>query len=789
MPDGVDLPDGLWAKSPRPGEEWGETLAAHTEETLRRLAESMALRPALPERLGQPRLWHVLFWAALLHDLGKAAAGFQEALRGGRWQHRHEVMSLAFVDWVTTAFTREELPWLVAAVVSHHLDAADIAERYGPVVYGYGEDDETEDQLVQPLAELGEPALRALCRWLPVAARHYAAELGLAEQVSLPQMPDVDAAVASVKLQSVQRVRYWLDTYQDFVDSLSRRGRAWGPAAIALRGHLINADHSASAHAGPRPQPRFDGAAVLASRGLSQAQLLDHQRDAWAKEGSALLTAPTGSGKTEAALLWAACQAARPGGLSRLYYALPHQASMNAMKLRLDGTFGDDMVGLQHGRATLALYRMVADEEETPRLAAKRARHARDLATLNYPPVRVLSPYQMLKAMYRLKGYEAQLSDYHDAAFIFDEIHAYEPQRLAMILGTVRYLAENHAARFFVMSATMPTVVQEKVREALGDPGGIAATPAVFRRFRRHRLQLLDGEVLDEANLARIAATASSGKSVLVTCTWVDRAQQVYRRLSERLEGQGPPVKLLHGRFNMQDRSAKEKLVRQSRGRQPMVLVATQVVEVSLDIDFDTIYSEPAPLEALLQRFGRVNRRNERRRLAPVHVFREPSDGQAIYEPEMIAGTLAVLERARGKAIDESAVNSWLDEVYSGAVLDGWQARYRQRASEFEATCVRTLAPFCTDPQLEEQFNRAFDGIEVLPACLLDEYQRRAEETIIEANELLVPISWKRYGILRGQGRAQPRSKELPPVVDAEYSPELGLTFEEAARATPFPDF
>src|SRR2546430_12186109 len=58
-----------------------------------------------------------------------------------------------------------------------------------------------------------------------------------------------------------------------------------------------------------------------------------------------------------------------------------------------------------------------------------RSRWAKNMARLNYQPVRVFSPYQMLKAFYRLKGYEPVLADYYGAAFIFDEIHAYEPKR------------------------------------------------------------------------------------------------------------------------------------------------------------------------------------------------------------------------------------------------------------------------------------------------------------------------------------------------------------------------
>ena len=88
-----DWLDDVWAKSPEKGAGGrAESLAQHTWYVLERLTELIRLRPELPQALGVPRLWHVLFWAAFLHDFGKAADGFQARLRGGeRWPHRHEL--------------------------------------------------------------------------------------------------------------------------------------------------------------------------------------------------------------------------------------------------------------------------------------------------------------------------------------------------------------------------------------------------------------------------------------------------------------------------------------------------------------------------------------------------------------------------------------------------------------------------------------------------------------------------------------------------------------------------
>ncbi|MCX7706918.1 MAG: CRISPR-associated helicase Cas3', partial [Anaerolineae bacterium] len=520
-----DWLDTIWAKSPEKGADGrAETLAEHTWQVLERLADFIRLRPALPQAVGLPRLWHILFWAAFLHDFGKAAAGFQARLRGkGRWSHRHEVLSLAFVDWVTSAFTTTEQAWLVAAIVSHHKEAAEIADLYR------APDDPDDDPLVEPVAELSPAVVHGLWRWLSECAPAWIAALNLSEAgIETPLWPSAERAIAQVSNRGIGRIYHWLEVYERLVETINTDDQR--PAvigALALRGMLVNADQSASAHAGQLPRVDVTAELILQSRGMAPTDLFPHQVAASEALGSALLTAPTGSGKTEAALLWAARQA-QEKGVPRLFYALPYQASMNAMQIRLQETFGEDRVGLQHGRSLLALYCWLLDKEYTSQQAAQEAKWQRNLAQLNYPPVRVFSPYQMLKGLYRLKGYEAMLSDYHGAVFILDEIHAYEVKRLALILKAVAYLERYFGARFLVMSATLPSLLREWLQESLDIRHEITATPALFAAFCRHRLHLMDGELLSEPALERIIADARAGRSVLVACNRVDRAQSLY---------------------------------------------------------------------------------------------------------------------------------------------------------------------------------------------------------------------------------------------------------------------
>ncbi|HXF85531.1 MAG TPA: CRISPR-associated helicase Cas3' [Anaerolineales bacterium] len=776
-----DWLDDIWAKSADKGTgNKPESLAQHTWDVLARLTDYIELRPELPTQLGKPYLWNSLFWAAFLHDFGKAMPGFQAMLRkeGERWRHRHEVFSLAFVEWIAEALTPEEHQWIIAAIVSHHKDANEIENDY-PLP-----DDDEEDVLAAHLSRVDSTTLHGLWRWINECSSDWIAALGLTNQVRNLPILDETRAITEIEQNGVMHIRKRLKQYRRFVQSLDNQAQTLWVSAIALRGHLINADHSASAHVGRMQKTSLDISTILASRKLTWDKLFEHQRKASQTEGSALLIAPTGSGKTEAALLWASHQA-HNGALPRLFYALPYQASMNAMLLRLQENFRNEHVGLQHGRALLAMYRMLMEREYDSRQAAKQARWAKNLAELNFQFVRVFSPYQMLKGMYRLKGYEAMLSDYHNAAFVFDEIHAYEIKRLAMILKAIEYLHRHYHARFMVMSATFPSLIKKWLREALDSPAEISATPDLFQEFQRHRLQLLPGELLADSNLGQIAETARAGKSVLVVCNLVDRAQTAFRELQARLSKDGIPVELLHGRFNMRDRSAKERLIRDATGstsqnRRSIVLVATQVVEVSLDIDLDTIFTDPAPLEALVQRFGRINRRRKQTDLAPVHVYCEPCDGQKIYDERLVQRTLRILEREDGKPIDESAIGIWLDEIYEGEVGAEWQRIYEEQAQEFEESCLQTLRPFQSSEYLEEQFYCAFDGTEVLPQIYWDEYEKAKEENPIRASELLVPITYKRFFQLRSAKRLL--TEKWPWVVDVPYTSEIGLDFSDLKR-------
>jgi CRISPR-associated endonuclease/helicase Cas3 len=386
-----------------------------------------------------------------------------------------------------------------------------------------------------------------------------------------------------------------------------------------------------------------------------------------------------------------------------------------------------------------------------------------------------MTPYQLLWGAYQLKGHEALWTDASDSLMIFDELHAYDRPRLGMILATLRHLTRELRVRALIMSATMPRRLIQIVQSVLPNGNHLAATPQTFAEFRRHCVHLLTGDLLDSQVAHRILTDASSGKAVLVVATTVGRAQEIYRQLRPQM---GDRVSLLHGRFHAEDRFEKEKqlaLKRGPNGNEPVVLVATQVVEVSLDVDFDVLYSDPAPLEALVQRFGRVNRRR-RSSVRDVFVMNSIPEGSPVYDDRIVEAALEQLSTVANSPLDENLVQKMLDAVYEGPLGDAWASEVESHIVEFQRNVLDTIMPFRSSDELSAKFDELFDGYQVLPKSLEAEYERRKEEDELNAPALLVPITKGQFFSIK------PTRKNGTLIADRPYSSYEGLELKRELR-------
>ena len=307
------------------------------------------------------------------------------------------------------------------------------------------------------------------------------------------------------------------------------------------------------------------------------------------------------------------------------------------MFLRLREIFKDN-VGLLHSRIASSIYSLRdTDDDLDSKLANQRtARIINSISREMWFAIRVCTPHQILRYTLQGKGWESMFSEFPSSCFIFDEIHAYNPTVTGLTVATAKYLMTQNTSCLFI-SATMPAFLKKILEDEIGtitflEPSKDDKSDKQILDQKRHVLEIIDGNML--SNIEFIVREANIAKSTLVICNHISSAQIIYQKLKEDVRGS---VLLLHSQFSREDRNRIEQSIMKSL---PTVLVSTQVVEVSLDIDFEQGFSEPAPIDALVQRFGRINRYGVRQQPAKVRIFTEQLNRYNIYDKELVNKSL-----------------------------------------------------------------------------------------------------------------------------------------------------
>lgn len=706
----------LWAKST------GETLFEHTEKVVSVISQLCDNLPYNGDRASRIRRECRL--SAVFHDCGKAALGFEKALHDGtRWGHRHEVLSAACASEISSSLSQEG----ILSVLTHHKSILP--------------DITTSIKGCLPAEELpyGNSLIWQKMRseLLSNQSRLIDTLRDLSAHLNVPiEIPD-----------SFSLSNFGIDERLLMRDMQRKDKNFDRKLASVLRGLLITSDHIASAglSALPAPPVMCEHVENICRKELKGFKLLPFQQRCADTVGNAILKAPTGSGKTAAALLWAAKNQAKNG---RLFYVLPHTASINAMHKRLSGIFGDDKTGVLHHKNAAYLLELLGSEDDNAYDRQKlneRVAVLSSLAREMYHPIKVTTPHQILRIALRGKGWETGLSEFENACFVFDEVHAFEPLLTGLTVVTVKWL-KSMGAKFLFVSATMPYFLETILAGEVGiDPSNIIAPCTDIPEDNdmlskvRHQILVRDGSLLDNIENV-IQEIEQSGETALVVCNHVATSQKVFEMVRRRLSD----VKLLHSRFNNYDRMKIEREI-QAPGTH-RVLVATQAVEVSLDLDYDRGYSEPAPADACGQRFGRINRKGKRKHPAPIVIFSVPSLKAKKsplfipYDKEITMKTVDLFRSA--DKLTESGLTGIVDRVYSNGYEVDDLADYNRGLNNADISNFdeRIVAGAHLD-WVSDVIDGTDGQMELLPDCLLDKYKKLiTEKLFVDARGLLVPV-------------------------------------------------
>lgn len=363
-----------------------------------------------------------------------------------------------------------------------------------------------------------------------------------------------------------------------------------------------------------------------------------------------IVIAPTGSGKTEASLLWMNGE--------KSFYTLPLKVSSNAIYLRIKENYEYKDVALLHSDAMAVYLREYNGNED---IGEKYER-----SKMLSQPLTVCTVDQLFRFVYRALGTEIFAATLKYSKLVLDEIQAYEPRVIATIIYGLKMIQEM-GGKFAIITATFPPVLKYFMEQY----GLVEGKQYIFKDFTgkeyqvekypRHKVEIRHSKMnLDEIRLR------GKNRKVLVICNTVSKAQKFYKKL------EGENVWLLHSKYIRRDRAFLErKIMEFSESGESGIWITTQIVEASLDIDFDILYTEMCTADSLLQRMGRCNRKgrycpNE----ANIVVFDNRngvSEGKrrSVYEDKLYDRSLELLSKYEHILFSEDKKTAYMNEVYS----------------------------------------------------------------------------------------------------------------------------
>lgn len=368
------------------------------------------------------------------------------------------------------------------------------------------------------------------------------------------------------------------------------------------------------------------------------------------RDKNLIVIAPTGSGKTEASLLWMNGE--------KSFYTLPLKVSSNAIYLRIKENYEYKDVALLHSDAMAVYLREYNGNED---IGEKYER-----SKMLSQPLTVCTVDQLFRFVYRALGTEIFAATLKYSKLVLDEIQAYEPRVIATIIYGLKMIQEM-GGKFAIITATFPPVLKYFMEQyGLGEGKqyifkDFTGKEYQVEKYPRHKVEIRHSEMnLDEIRLR------GKNRKVLVICNTVSKAQKLYKKL------EGENVWLLHSKYIRRDRAFLErKIMGFSESGESGIWITTQIVEASLDIDFDILYTEMCTADSLLQRMGRCNRKgrycpNE----ANIVVFDNRngvSEGKrrSVYEDKLYDRSLELLSKYEHILFSEDKKTAYMNEVYS----------------------------------------------------------------------------------------------------------------------------
>jgi CRISPR-associated endonuclease/helicase Cas3 len=628
----------IWAKRPKDG--MIITLKEHTKDLLDNLEK---LYRKLPDSLGyisKENLFYFLKYACFYHDLGKVSPSFQEILGNKKYNNeynnylstkiRHNILSLFFInkEKVKEICKSDEAKYstLLSAVAFHHW-------REDEKEYLLGLNEELKKTCKELLENNNGIKLEEIIKehFDGFSIDGYDAKELIAFDKDLAEHIRKAGNLISAGIIPPYTL-YFLPERLRLERALKIDLNLW----IFLSGFLMRIDHFSSFCENEaeifeieKECPKLDLKAKFYEKfkeNFWQEEVMNAIDDF--KNKNIVLIAPTGLGKTEFAFLWAEGE--------KFFYTLPLRVATNQIFERACSYFNKNMhndddpfingnVGLLHSDADLYIvdkWETLRDtnwDGETPKII--------EISKHFSLPVNLSTGDQIFPSALKHPGYEKIYATLGYSKLIIDEVQAYDPRACAIIVKMIEDIV-SLGGKFLLMTATLPNFVREELENKGIQFTEVNLYEEEIREYEeqkkickieditRHKIELRKKDI--EEDIDEITKLAKKGKRVLIVLNTVKKAISVYEKImNKKNKGEyNGFLELLHSEMTLNERKQREKELEKEFSNpkpkdenSPKVLVATQVVEASLDIDADYLFTEIAPIDSLIQRMGRVMRR------------------------------------------------------------------------------------------------------------------------------------------------------------------------------------
>ena len=706
-----------------------ETIKEHTDKLLENLeilkkgyGEKITQSIEMPEE----RFWQLMKIVCKYHDAGKVFSGFQNAIREAIGEEliptkfnnqeiKHEQISPMFVPYKQYEMTKKERKLVYQAIYYHH-------ERDNKIHIN-------SELLEEIIKEDIEPNIEKIEKEL---------------QIDIPKVSTLYLGM----VEGQARITEGDELYNEY---------------CLMKGLLHRLDHCSSAWVEVEDETKEE-IADFVEEFMKKQNFKENDLQQFAEKNqdkNVIVIGSTGMGKTEGALLWSKND--------KTFFTLPLRISINAIYDRIKDTIGYKHVGLLHSTALDYL------DEKNEENEFNKIQQARNL----YEKITTCTIDQIFPFVFKYRGYEKIYATLSYSKVVIDEIQAYSPEIVAVLLKGLQMI-NNLDGKFMVMTATFPRIYREKLQEM--------EIKFEYNEFikdtKRHKFEIIDKSINE--NIEEIKEK-SKNKKVLIIVNTINKAIELYKALkNDGVE----KVNLLHSRFEQEDRSEKERNIKEfsKQKDESGIWITTQIVEASLDIDFDMLYTEMSTLDSLFQRFGRCYRSREYDGNEPnVKIYIKETSGVGyIYDKEIYQKSIDLLQEYSGQILEEKTKIDLVDKLYSKEMLQDTDF-YKKFNKAFRV--LDNTIDYDTSKKDAQKILRNIDNIDVIPKIIYDDNLNLFEEYSKESDKkkkyelkrridkLFISINssnkWKLGNVITECPYIKGKY-----IIDTNYDKEIGLFLE-----------